>query len=423
MKVPISCRCGGKAIRYLPPALVRCVSISPNEAFFPPTWAMSTILTLANGKTQSICFSSRKDANYQAAMLCFRYFASLPLYHFTAMQNQINQLLTQAQQAIRSAEDLPALEQIRTQILGKKGDLTELLKQVGSLPGDQRAAIGQVINVTKQTLLEEIKQRDIALKQAELARKLQQETLDVTLPGRTMQEMGSLHPVSRMLERIERLFLSEGFIVAEGPEVEDDYHNFEALNFPSDHPARAMHDTFYFPDGSLLRTHTSPVQIRIMKQQAPPLRMITPGRVYRCDSDHTHTPMFHQVEGLVVDESCTFADLKGMLQDFLTRLFERELDFRFRPSYFPFTEPSAELDISCVMCSGKGCRVCKQTGWLEVLGCGMVHPHVLSMCNIDSERFTGFAFGMGVDRLAMLRYGIDDLRKFFENDLRFLRQF
>lgn len=339
------------------------------------------------------------------------------------MQNQLQQLLAEAKQAIDTAKDLGAVDQIRTQFLGKKGQLTELLKNLGTLPGDQRASIGQIVNTTKQTLMATLMARTEYLEKTALADKLQHEAVDVTLPCRTNQQMGTLHPVTRTLNRIERLFISEGFQVIEGPEIEDDYHNFAALNFPLDHPARAMHDTFYFDSGLLLRTHTSPVQIRTMKNTPPPLRMITPGRVYRCDSDQTHTPMFHQVEGLVVDDACTFADLKGVLEDFLSRFFERDLKFRFRPSFFPFTEPSAELDIACVLCHAKGCRVCKQTGWLEVLGCGMVHPNVLEMCHIDAERYTGFAFGMGVDRLAMLRYGIDDLRKLFENDIRFLRQF
>lgn len=339
------------------------------------------------------------------------------------MQNQINELLAQAKQAINAAPDTETLDHIRTQFLGKKGQLTELLKQVGELPGEQRAMVGQLVNVTKQTLIDDLNARNTLLQQAQLAQKLQHETIDVTLPGRITQSNGSLHPVSRILARVETLFHSIGFSVVEGPEVEDDYHNFGALNFPQNHPARASQDTFYFHNGWLLRTHTSSVQIRTLHNQQPPLRVITPGRVYRNESDHTHTPMFHQLEGLVVDETCTFADLKGLLQDFLTNLFERDLKFRFRPSYFPFTEPSAELDIACVMCNAKGCRVCKHTGWLEVLGCGMVHPNVLAACGIDAERFNGFAFGVGIDRLAMLRYGIDDLRKFFENDVRFLQQF
>jgi phenylalanyl-tRNA synthetase alpha chain len=298
-----------------------------------------------------------------------------------------------------------------------------VLKNLGTLPPQERSQIGQIANAAKQQLQVVLQQRYETLQAQELTAKLEKERIDITLPGRQAIMPGSLHPVARIRERIEQLFISEGFTVVEGPEIEDDYHNFAALNFPEHHPARAMHDTFYFDNGLLLRTHTSPVQIRVMQSSKPPLRIITPGRVYRCDYDHTHTPMFHQLEGLVVDETCTFADLKGMLQDFFMRLFERDLQFRFRPSYFPFTEPSAEADIACVKCEGQGCRVCSHTGWLEVLGCGMVHPNVLTMCNIDPERYTGFAFGIGIDRLAMLRYGIDDLRKLFENDLRFLEQF
>ncbi|HEX22052.1 MAG TPA: phenylalanine--tRNA ligase subunit alpha, partial [Chromatiales bacterium] len=260
------------------------------------------------------------------------------------------------------------------------------------------------------------------LQQAALEAKLNAEAIDVTLPGRGQQN-GGLHPVTRTLQRIESLFSQLGFEVAEGPEIEDDYHNFEALNIPQSHPARAMHDTFYFDEHTVLRTHTSPVQIRVMQERQPPLRIIAPGRVYRCDSDLTHTPMFHQIEGLLVDENVTFADLKGILDDFLRNFFEQDLKVRFRPSYFPFTEPSAEADIECVMCAGKGCRVCSHTGWLEVLGCGMVHPKVFEHVDINNEKYTGFAFGMGVERLAMLRYGVNDLRLFFENDLRFLRQF
>lgn len=339
------------------------------------------------------------------------------------MQDQLQTLLENAQKSIISAENLVALEQIRTQFLGKKSQLTDLLKNVGTLPPEQRSQIGQVVNTVKQQLLATLKERSDYLTELTLNAKLASESIDVTLPGRSAAGIGSLHPVTRIRERIEQLFASQGFSVVEGPEVEDDYHNFEALNFPPDHPARAMHDTFYFDNGLLLRTHTSPVQIRVMKNSEPPLRIITPGRVYRCDSDQTHTPMFHQLEGLVIDEHCTFADLKGNLRDFLNQLFEQKLKFRFRPSYFPFTEPSAEMDMICVMCAGKGCRVCSQTGWLEILGCGMVHPNVLTMCGIDPERFNGYAFGIGMDRLAMLRYGIDDLRKFFENDLRFLEQF
>jgi phenylalanyl-tRNA synthetase alpha chain len=266
-------------------------------------------------------------------------------------------------------------------------------------------------------------ERRIALETKALQSRLDAEHIDVTLPGRG-QELGGLHPLTRTIERIKSLLAQAGFVTEEGPEIEDDFHNFEALNIPRNHPARAMHDTFYFPDGRVLRTHTSPVQVRVMQSTEPPIRVIAPGRVYRCDSDLTHSPMFHQVEGLAVDEGITFADLKGVLGDFLRAFFEQnDLRTRFRPSYFPFTEPSAEADIECVHCHGKGCRVCGQTGWIEVLGCGMIHPNVFAQVGIDSERYTGYAFGMGVERLALLRYGVTDLRLFFDNDLRFLRQF
>ncbi len=336
------------------------------------------------------------------------------------MQEQITKIVTTALELIAATSTSAALEQIRTQMLGKKGQLTELLKTVGSLPPKQRSVTGDLINKAKQQLLTVLQERSNALSQLALVEKLRTEAIDVTLPGRSFTGIGSFHPVSRVRERLEQLYLSLGFKLVEGPEIEDDYHNFAALNFPPDHPARAMHDTFYFADGSLLRTHTSTVQIRAMETSALPLRIITPGRVYRCDSDQTHTPMFHQLEGLVVDDSCTFADLKGHLHEFMLRFFERDLTVRFRASYFPFTEPSAEMDVSCFCTERESCRVCGGTGWLEVLGCGMVHPNVLSMCGIDAEKYTGFAFGIGMDRLAMLRYGIDDLRKFFENDLRFM---
>ncbi|MBK5967016.1 phenylalanine--tRNA ligase subunit alpha [Thiocystis minor] len=324
--------------------------------------------------------------------------------------------------AIEKAADLMGLDQVRVRYLGKTGDLTVLLKQLGTLPAAERPAAGQEINQAKVAVQSAIDARRTVLEQVSLASRLAAERIDITLPGRG-QQPGGLHPVTRALRRIERLFANAGFAVVEGPEVEDAYHNFEALNIPAHHPARAMHDTFYFDADRLLRTHTSPVQIRVMEQQAPPLKIIAPGRVYRCDSDLTHTPMFHQVEGLLVDEEVSFADLKGVLYDFLRNFFERDLELRFRPSYFPFTEPSAEVDIQCVMCGGDGCRVCKQTGWLEVLGCGMVYPEVFKHVGIDPERHLGYAFGMGVERLAMLRYGIDDIRLNFDNDLRYLRQF
>jgi len=339
------------------------------------------------------------------------------------MQNELNQLVSDAEKAINNAADLKALDDIRVTYLGKKGSITERMKLLGKLPKEEKPAAGQAINVAKQAVQKSLEARKETLNNTELEAKLASETIDVTLPGRG-QQAGGLHPVTRTMERIEELFSQMGFEVATGPEIEDEFHNFEALNIPETHPARAMHDTFYFPDGRLLRTHTSPVQVRTMKEKAPPLRVIAPGRVYRCDSDITHTPMFHQVEGLMVDENVSFTDLKAILIDFLQKFFEQDdLSVRFRPSYFPFTEPSAEADIECVMCGGEGCRVCSHTGWLEVLGCGMVHPNVFKSVDIDNEKYIGFAFGMGVERLAMLRYGVNDLRLFFENDLRFLKQF
>ena len=331
--------------------------------------------------------------------------------------------IAQAQQQIEAATDLAALDAVRVQYLGKKGELTAQLKSLGSLPADQRKAAGQAINQAKQQLQQWLEAKKDALEQAKLQAQLASEKVDVTLPGRG-QQSGGLHPVTRTMQRIEALFAQMGFSVEQGPEIEDDFHNFEALNIPPHHPARAMHDTFYFDANTLLRTHTSPVQVRHMEAHKPPLRIIAPGRVYRCDSDLTHTPMFHQVEGLLVDENVSFADLMGTLDDFLKLFFENDdLQTRFRPSYFPFTEPSSEVDIQCVMCEGEGCRVCGHTGWLEVLGCGMVHPKVFESAGIDNEQFTGYAFGMGVERLAMLRYGVKDLRLFFENDLKFLQQF
>ena len=336
---------------------------------------------------------------------------------------ELQQLLEQAQQAISDAADLQQLDLVRVQYLGKKGEFTAQLKELGKLPGDQRKQAGQSINDAKRAFQESLEARKSTLEADKLNAELTEQTIDVTLPGRG-QDLGGLHPVTRTMERIQQLFAGLGFDVTQGPEIEDDYHNFEALNIPSHHPARAMHDTFYFDANTLLRTHTSPVQVREMETTAPPLRLIAPGRVYRCDSDLTHTPMFHQVEGLMVDQDVSFSDLMGTLDQFLRLFFENDaLKTRFRPSYFPFTEPSSEVDIQCVMCKGEGCRVCSHTGWLEVLGCGMVHPEVFKHVGIDNEKFTGYAFGMGVERLAMLRYGVNDLRLFFENDLRFLKQF
>jgi phenylalanyl-tRNA synthetase alpha chain len=321
-----------------------------------------------------------------------------------------------------SSADLSALDAVRVAVLGKKGELTELLKGLGRLPADERKSAGAAINAAKEAITAALDARRAELEAASLEKELRAAAIDVTLPGRG-QPVGGLHPVTRTRLRIEAIFRRAGFSVAEGPEVEDDFHNFEALNIPADHPARAMHDTFYFGDGQLLRTHTSPVQIRAMKLQGVPIRVIAPGPVYRRDSDVTHTPMFHQVEGLVIDEDVSLANLKGVLTGFAEQFFEKPRGLRFRPSYFPFTEPSAEVDIQCVLCDGAGCRICKQTGWLEILGCGMVHPNVLTACGIDATRWQGYAFGMGIERLAMLRYAVNDLRLFFENDLRFLAQF
>ena len=333
----------------------------------------------------------------------------------------LTEVVARAGREVEQAADLAQLDAVRVRYLGKKGLLTDHLKALGALPAEERRVAGQAINEAKDRLQRALDGRRAVLETEALQARLTAERIDVTLPGRGGRP-GGLHPLTRTLERIERIFAQAGFAVAEGPEIEDDWHNFGALNIPEHHPARAMHDTFYFDAHTVLRTHTSPVQIRVMERQAPPVRVIAPGRVYRCDSDVTHSPMFHQVEGLMVDEGVSFADLKGTLDDFLKTFFETDLPVRFRPSYFPFTEPSAEVDIGCVICGGKGCRVCKDSGWLEVLGCGMVHPNVFAAVGVDSERYTGYAFGMGVERLAMLRYGVNDLRLFFDNDLRFLRQ-
>ena len=335
---------------------------------------------------------------------------------------QLQSVINEATAAVDSAADLAALDQVRVQYLGKKGVLTEYMKRLRDLPAAERPAAGQQINEAKQSVQQAITGRHRALEEAQLQQRLAAETLDVTLPGRGQSPAG-LHPITLTLQRIEQLFAQAGFVTATGPEIEDDFHNFSALNIPDDHPARAMHDTFYFDAHTVLRTHTSPVQIRVMKNSQPPLRVIAPGRVYRCDSDVTHTPMFHQVEGFMVDENISFADLKGLLADFLRAFFDRELAVRFRPSYFPFTEPSAEVDIQCVKCNGDGCRLCSHTGWIEIMGCGMIHPNVFANIGIDNEKYTGFAFGLGVERLALLRHGVSDLRLFFENDLGFLRQF
>jgi phenylalanyl-tRNA synthetase alpha chain len=334
----------------------------------------------------------------------------------------LSALTAQALVQVGASDTLAALDELRVHWLGKKGVLTEQLKTLGGLAAAERPAAGARINAAKSELQSAIDARRAALEQTAVAHELAAGGIDVTLPGRG-ESTGGVHPVTRLRLRIEELFRNAGYEVAEGPEVEDEFHNFEALNIPADHPARAMHDTFYLDNGKLLRTHTSPVQIRAMLSRKPPLALIAPGRVYRCDSDMSHSPMFHQLEGLLVDTDVSFANLKSVLHQFMESLFERKLAMRLRPSYFPFTEPSAEVDISCVLCDGQGCRVCKQTGWLEVAGCGMVHPNVFKACGIDATRYTGFAFGFGIERLAMLRYGVNDLRLFFENDLRFLAQF
>ncbi|TYL47676.1 phenylalanine--tRNA ligase subunit alpha [Marinomonas sp. IMCC 4694] len=330
------------------------------------------------------------------------------------MEN-LKQILADALSAVAASESESALDDVRVHYLGKKGALTALLKQLGNVSAEDRPKFGQLVNEAKDQVQEKITEHKAVLAAAALNAKLATETIDISLSGKG-QEVGGLHPVTRTMERIETFFRGIGFDVAAGPEIEDDYHNFEALNIPAHHPARAMQDTFYFNPTTVLRTHTSPVQVRTMETSQPPIRIICPGRVYRCDSDQTHTPMFHQVEGLLIDENISFADLKGILQQFLNVFFEDDLKVRFRPSYFPFTEPSIEVDI--MRTNSKG-----EESWLEVLGCGMVHPKVLEMSGIDSEKYTGFAFGMGVERFAMLRYKVDDLRMFFENDLRFLKQF
>jgi phenylalanyl-tRNA synthetase alpha chain len=323
----------------------------------------------------------------------------------------LDDLVTRAREQIAAASDLAELDAVRVDYLGKKGVLTEQLKGLGKLSAEERPAAGQAINKAKQVVQAALEASKAAMEDAALAEQLKAEAVDVTLAGRG-QEIGGMHPITRTRERIEAIFAGAGFAVAVGPEIEDDFHNFTALNVPADHPARAMHDTFYFEGGRLLRTHTSPVQIRAMQAQGAPIRVIAPGKVYRCDSDMTHTPMFHQVEGLVIDHDVSFANLKSVMHEFVECFFERKMDMRFRPSYFPFTEPSAEMDILSE--SGK---------WLEIGGCGMVHPNVLRNVGIDPEEYTGYAFGMGIERMAMLRYGVDDLRLFFDNDLQFLQQF
>lgn len=334
----------------------------------------------------------------------------------------VSDVLAKALSQLSVAEDLKSLEAVRVDYLGKNGHLTTLLKNVGRLSPEERPAFGEAVNKAKQTLQQAIQEKRLKLEAQKLSQEVSATRIDVTLPSRGAF-CARLHPITQSIQRIEDWFAGMGFVFADGPELEDDYHNFSALNIPSHHPARAMHDTFYFSDEHLLRTHTSNVQIRYLETHKPPCRVLSSGRVYRCDDDVTHTPMFHQVEGMVIDKNIHMGHLKGILESFLSAFFESSVNIRLRASYFPFTEPSAEVDMSCVMCKGGGCRVCKQTGWLEVLGCGMMHPNVLQQVGIDPDRYQGFAFGMGVERLTMLRHGIPDLRLFFENDVRFLEQF
>ena len=336
------------------------------------------------------------------------------------MELNLDQVYSEARRELEAASgDSQKIQALQVHYLGRKGVLTQFLRSIAGLPPEQRPAAGQKANEIKQRLNASIA---AALKTLELAGQAAEARIDVSLPGR-IEAWGALHPISRISGEICEIFSKMGFDIVEGPEVEKDYYNFEALNIPKNHPARDMQDTFFVSADVVLRTHTSPLQVRTMERQAPPVRIIAPGKVFRCDSDQTHTPMFHQVEGLLVDENVSFGDLKGTLTAFVHQMFDEQTRLRFRPSFFPFTEPSAEVDILCVMCRGRGCRVCKQTGWLEILGSGMVHPAVFENVGYDTDRYTGFAFGMGVERVAMLKYGIDDLRKFFENDLRFLSQF
>ena len=340
------------------------------------------------------------------------------------MEQELKALRETALQELAEVAGKEALNELKVKYLGKKGLLTGVLRGLGALSPEERPRAGQIVNEVRNEIEQIITDKLDAMKQAEVARKLASETIDITLPGRQV-ELGHLHPLTLTLNRIKDTFMRLGFEIAEGPEVEKDYYNFEALNLPQDHPARDMQDSFYITKEFLLRTHTSPVQIRTMQSSVPnqPIRIIAPGKVYRRDYDATHSPMFQQVEGLVVDQGISFADLKGTLELFSKEIFGNSVNVRFRPSFFPFTEPSAEVDISCVMCAGQGCRVCSGTGWLEILGSGMVHPRVLEMSSFDPDKVSGFAFGMGVERIAMLTYGIDDLRLFFDNDIRFLRQF
>lgn len=338
------------------------------------------------------------------------------------MKESLERLKEEAESLISKASDEQEIISVKVRFLGKKGEVTAVLKEMASLPPSERPAFGQLVNEVKDSLENAVAERLILIKKKATEESLRSEKIDVTLPGRTVP-VGKRHPLTQVMDEAVGIFTRMGFSVADGPEIETDFYNFEALNIPKDHPARDMQDTFYVSDGRLLRTHTSPVQIRTMERQAPPVRIIAPGAVYRCDSDVTHSPMFHQVEGLMVDKGISFGDLKGILRTYVREMFGEDVSLRFRPSFFPFTEPSAEVDIQCVICRGNGCRVCSGTGWLEVMGCGMVDPAVFGFVNYDPEIYTGFAFGMGIERMAMLKYKINDIRLFFENDVRFLNQF
>ncbi|MGI9553686.1 MAG: phenylalanine--tRNA ligase subunit alpha [Thermodesulfobacteriota bacterium] len=338
------------------------------------------------------------------------------------MKEQLESANNQIKEDLSGIEDDISLQQLKSKYLGKKGIITDMLKSMRDLPGEQRKEFGQAINKVKTTIESLIDEKHAELKETKKSRALVEEHIDITLPGRGLP-VGAKHPITRVMDEIIYTFERMGFSVVEGPEVELDYYNFEALNIPKDHPARDMQDTFYITEDIVLRTHTSPVQIRVMQNQSPPVKIIAPGKVYRCDSDVSHTPMFHQIEGLLVDKGITFGNLKSVVTQFVHLTFGKNTNVRFRPSYFPFTEPSAEVDIECAMCKGDGCRVCKQTGWLEIMGCGMVDPEVFKSVNYDPDVYTGFAFGMGVERTTMLKYGINDIRLFYENDLRFLKQF
>ena len=338
------------------------------------------------------------------------------------MQEKLEEVKKQAEAELNGISDEVSLQNLKAKFVGRKGVITEILKGMKDVSPEERPKMGQLINEVKTAIEQQFDDKSHQLKEEKKKKAIAEERIDITLPGRSVP-VGAKHPVSQVMEEIIGIFEKMGFEVAEGPEIETDYYNFEALNIPKNHPARDMQDTFYISDDIVLRTHTSPVQIRVMEKQQPPIKIIAPGRVYRCDSDVSHTPMFHQIEGLLVDKDITFGDLKGVLTEFLRLVFGEGLGVRFRPSFFPFTEPSAEVDIECVICSGKGCRVCKESGWLEILGCGMVDPEVFKSVNYDPEVYSGFAFGMGIERITMLKFGINDIRLFFENDIRFLKQF